>query len=218
MTVVDVGTQQSWCAQDTDDVVGELYAVSDAAAAAVVFPGPMLALPQSTVRNLRSLALLRLHQGSLWIISVVGYRWTGDRLAGVAAMLAANGEADPDAVLTNRLSDRLGLPDIRVDRPTMSDLDGSTWNVRPLAVAVGLARVFAGGSKALGAITSAEADDLAVAIRRSLTDAWHVSARISTTRRWRCAGATANRHCWSTTTWRPLNIDAIDCSLRVCYR
>lgn len=169
--MVDVGTQQSWCAQDTNAVVGELYAVSDAAAAAVVFPGPMLALPQSTVRNLRSLALLRLRQGSIWIISVVGYRWTRDRLASVAAMLEAHGEADPDAVLTNRLSDQLGLPDIRVDRPKMSDLDGSTWNVRPLAVAVGLARVFAGGSKALRAITSAEADELAVAIRRSLTDA-----------------------------------------------
>ena len=169
--MVDVGTQQSWCAQDTNDVVGELYAVSDAAAAAVVFPGPMLALPQSTVRNLRSLALLRLHQGSLWVISVVGYRWTGDRLASVAAMLEAHGEADPDAVLTNRLSDQHGLPGIRVDRPKMTDLDGSAWNVRPLAVAVGLARVFAGGSKALRAITSAEADELAVAIRRSLTDA-----------------------------------------------
>lgn len=169
--MVGVGTQQPWCAQDTNHVVGELYDVSAAAAAAVVFPGPMLALPQSTVRNLRSLALLRLHQGSLWVISVVGYRWTGDRLASVAAMLEAHGEVDPDAVLTNRLGDQLGLPRIQVDRPKMSDLDGSTWNVRPLAVAVGLARVFAGGSKALRAITSAEADELAVAIRGSLTDA-----------------------------------------------
>jgi hypothetical protein len=171
MTVVDVGAQHSWCAADTNDAVGEFYGVSDAAAAAVVFPSSMLALPQSTVRNMRSLALLRLHHGSLWVISVVGYRWTIDRLAFAAGMLEAHGETDPDAVLTNRLSDQLGLPDIRVDRPTMSDLDGSAWNVRPLAVAVELARGFAGGSKSLGAISSAGVEELAVAIRRSLTDA-----------------------------------------------
>lgn len=218
MTLVDVGTQASWCAQDTNDVVGELYGVSDVAAAAVVFPGPMLALPQSTVRNLRSLALLRSHQGSLWLISVVGYRWTGDRLAGVSAMLEAHGEAHPDAALTNRLSDQLGLPGIRVDRPKMSDLDGSTWNLRPLAVAVGLARVFARWLESSGAITSAEADELAIAIRGSLTDALAIFARVSTTRHWLCARATASRYCWPTTTWRPLSTDAIDCSLRVCYR
>jgi len=168
---MDVGTQPPWCTRAAADAVGELYGVSNAAAAAVVLPGPILPLPQSTVRNLRSFALLRLHQGSLWVLSVVGYRWTGDRLASVAAMLEAHGEADPDAMLTNRLSDQLGLPDIRVHRPTMSDLDGSAWNVRPLAVAIGLARVFASGSKPHGAITSAGTDAFAVVIRRSLANA-----------------------------------------------
>ena len=169
--MVAAGTHGAVWAEDATDAVGELHDVSDAVAAAVVFPGPALVLPTSTMRNLSSLAVLRLRRGRVWVISVIGYRWTAERLALVADALQAHGEVDPDAVLLNRLSDQLGLPNIRVARPTMSELDGTAWNVRSLAVAVGLARVFASGSAAGGAITSAEVDDLAVEIRSTLSDA-----------------------------------------------
>ncbi len=156
---------------DATHGVGEFRAAAGSAAAAVIIPGANFALPQATMRNLRSLALVRLLRGPIWILSVVGYRWTPERLAIAAAMLEAHGEADPDVVLTNRLSDQLGLPNLRIEHPTMADLDGSGWNVRPLAVALGLARAFSDGSASHGAITSADTEELVVAIRRSLNDA-----------------------------------------------
>ena len=157
--------------EDVAFAVGELHDVSSSAASAVVFPGPELPLPPSTMRNLRSIAVLRLRGGPLWVLSVVGHRWTPDRLAFVADMLEAHREAGPDAVLTDRLSDELGLPNIRIELPTMADMEGSSWNVRPLAVALGLARVFADGTTARGAITSADAEELAAEIRKSLIGA-----------------------------------------------
>ena len=73
--------------EGTAFVVGELHDMSGSAASAVVFPGPALALPSSTMRNLRSIAVLRLRAGPLWLLTVVGHRWTPDRLAFVACAL-----------------------------------------------------------------------------------------------------------------------------------
>ena len=53
-------------------IVGELHDMSGSAASAVVFPGPALALPSSTMRNLRSIAMLRLRGGPLWLLSIPG--------------------------------------------------------------------------------------------------------------------------------------------------
>ncbi len=114
---------------------------------------------------------MRLSRGQIWVLSVVGYRWTSERLTFVAEMLEAHGEADLDVVWINRLSDQLGLPNLRIELPTVTDLEWSGWNVRPLAVALALARAFSGDSVAQGAITSADAEELASAIRRALNDA-----------------------------------------------
>ena len=160
----------AWFA-DAAFAVGELHDISGSAASAVVFPGPALALPPSTMRNLRSIAVLRLRGGPLWVLGVVGHRWTPDRLAFVADMLEAHGEEGLGAVLTDRLSDELGLPNIRIELPTKADLEGSSWSVRSLALALGLAHVFAGGAAARGPITSSDIDELVTELGSRLSDA-----------------------------------------------
>lgn len=156
---------------DATGAVGEFRDATGSAAAAVILPSLVLALPQTTMRNTRSIAMLLLSRGQVYILSVVGYRWTSERLAFAAKMLEARGEADLDVVWISRLSDQLGLPNLRIELPTTTDLEGSGWNVRPLAVTLALARAFSGNSGAQGAITSADAEELAGAIRRSLIDA-----------------------------------------------
>ena len=165
--------------EGTAFVVGERHDMSGSAASAVVFPGPALALPSSTMRNLRSIAVLRIRGGPLWLLSVVGHRWTPDRLAFVAGALEAHGEAGFDAVLTDRLSDELGLPNLRIERPTMADLEGSSWNVRSLALAFGPAHAFSNDVPAPGVITSDDIEALTTEIRTLLSDAlWRFRASL----------------------------------------
>jgi len=152
--------------------VGELNDFAGPGLSAVVLPGT-LTLPASTMRNLGSIAVLRLRRGTLWKLSVVGHRWTRDRLAAVASMLDDHDGADIDTVLINRVSDDLCLPNLQIAIPSTSDLDGSSWDVRPLAVASGLARVFAGGQIERATITGADVEAIAGEIRDSLTNALH---------------------------------------------
>ena len=160
---------------DCPEAVGWLFTSASSVAAAVVFPGPDVPLPAASLRNLRCGALLQIQQGSVWALSVLGQPWTATRLAAVAQALSAHTTQDPDELLLNRLADELGLPSLEIALPASQALTGSlSWDTRPLAVALTLARAFAAGPQADRAVTSADVDAVTACLCRRLEEgvAW----------------------------------------------
>ena len=140
----------------SDDALAELRSSVLGLAAAVVMPAPCVNLPRATARNVPSCAIIRLESGPIWIVKVLGYWWSTQRLVTAGRVLQECGNAFEPAALNDRLCDELELPGVSASRPGPADFDGSGWDVRRVAVAIHLARAFGEGLAKAATLNSAE--------------------------------------------------------------
>ena len=71
----------------SDAALAELRGSAGDCAAAVVMPSPCIDLPRATARNVPSCAIVRLESGPLWLVKVLGYWWSTQRLIAAARVL-----------------------------------------------------------------------------------------------------------------------------------
>ena len=147
----------------SDGALAELRASAGDCAAAVVMPAPCIDLPRATARNVPSCAVVRLKSGPIWLVKVLGYWWSTQRLAAAARVLQDCGHQFEPAALNDRLCEELELPGVSASRPGPADFDGSAWGVRRVAVAIHLARAFNTALAHPASLTSAE---VAVVVER----------------------------------------------------
>ena len=106
-------------------------------AASVIFPATRAALLPRPLGWFRSVALLRLVDGTVWLLSMPSRAWTGARLDTAAELLGA-GAADPEPIkeLAQRLRSGLDLPDLTVATPRLDAIDTAQWGLPETARSV----------------------------------------------------------------------------------
>lgn len=158
----------------SDAALAELRGFAGDCAAAVVMPAPCIDLPRATARNVPSCAIVRLESGPVWLVKVLGYWWSTQRLITAARVLQNHGDVLQPSELSDRLCEELELPGVSASRPGPADFDGSAWGVRRVAVAIHLARAFSAAPAHPAPLTSADVaavvdrmtEQLALALRR----------------------------------------------------
>ena len=158
----------------SDAALAELRGSAGDCAAAVVMPAPCIDLPRAAARNVPSCAIVRLVSGPIWLVKVLGYWWSAQRLIAAARVLHNYGNVLQPSELNDRLCEELELPGVSASRPGAADFDGSAWSVRRVAVAIHLARAFSAALAHPAPLTSADiaavveriTEQLALALRR----------------------------------------------------
>ena len=113
----------------------------------VVFPAVAPMLVPRPLGSATGCALLRLTNGSIWMLRAPGAIWTAERLR-----IASSALIDGDATKVNtrtvaaRLDSALGLPVIFVEEPGLDPLDVAPWDL--FGVAGALVRRIEGGVRA----------------------------------------------------------------------
>ena len=113
----------------------------------VVFPAVAPTLVPRPLGSATGCALLRLTNGSIWMLRAPGAIWSPERLS-IASSALVDGDATKMNVrsATARLDSSLGLPVIIVDEPRLDPLDTAPWDL--YGVAAALVRRTAGGARA----------------------------------------------------------------------
>ena len=94
----------------------------------VVFPDQTTALVPQPLRVVAGCALLRLEDGSVWMLRIPGKAWSSERLRMAAASLLEVGEQDiPDSELPTRLVATLGVTNIVIEDPKFRLIDPEQW-------------------------------------------------------------------------------------------
>lgn len=103
-------------------------------AASVVFPAPKTALIPRPLGRFRSVALLRLVDETVWLLSMPGRAWTDSRLDTAAGLLAgSSANPEPNDVVAQRLRSGLDLPDLMLVTPCLDTVDPSQWGLADTA-------------------------------------------------------------------------------------
>lgn len=106
-------------------------------AASMIFPAPEIALTPRPLGRFRSVALLRLVDGTVWLLSMPARAWTNARLDASARLLAAQAfDPEPLETTTRRLRAGLKLLDVAVESPCLETLDAAQWGLPQTARSV----------------------------------------------------------------------------------
>lgn len=101
-----------------------------AISAAVIFPCAEAALVPRPLRHFQATALLRLADGTLWLLSLPSAGWTAGRLASAAAVLAAQaGRAANPHDLEQQVRAVLGLTSARLQPPRLDAVEPRQWGL-----------------------------------------------------------------------------------------
>lgn len=97
----------------------------------VVFPQADEFLSSAIPPHIRCVALLRLTDGTIWMLSVPGTMWTDERL-GVAAkaLLAVSADAYTKSTIEQLLRETLRNEAIRLEQPIIDRVDLRLWDVQ----------------------------------------------------------------------------------------
>lgn len=101
----------------------------------IAFPAPSAALIPSPLRHVPSTALLRLANGTLWMVKAKGHLWTDQRLSRAAELIQEFFSIRTGQPLEQRLRDELDLPSLTMDSPALGIDIAKHWEIRPIAVA-----------------------------------------------------------------------------------
>lgn len=105
--------------------------------ALVVFPRPEATLTPRPLRRFVGCALLRIKDGTIWMLTAPGGAWTTRRLLTAASTLArVRGQAVDHARIEQRLRQVLGLPSLRLEEPRLDRLDPRQWAIVETALAL----------------------------------------------------------------------------------
>ncbi len=103
----------------------------------VTLPTPAAVLPAAALRQLASCALIRLNDGTIWLLRTGGGAWSDDRLEQLAKVLAREAHLRHDLEpLTVRLRHELRAPALVVLRGVLHAIDVDGWGLRQVAVGV----------------------------------------------------------------------------------
>ncbi len=125
-----------------DRILGELRAVAESIVVSgiepsyVAFPALEVVMAPIPIHHVTSTALLRLSNGTLWMLKSSGSVWTAGRLNQAARVLGQFAEADRNMALEMRLRGTLGVQSIRLVPPTLLEQVAQRWDVREVAGAL----------------------------------------------------------------------------------
>ena len=105
--------------------------------AMVVFPKPESALVPTPLGHFRSVALLQIVDGTLWLLQMPGKGWSSTRLKVVAETLSRfSGEALSPGAVEGRLRRDLGVQAVVSLEPVISTMDASQWGTGEISHAL----------------------------------------------------------------------------------
>lgn len=111
--------------------------LADDGVAYVAFPSVPLMLTPVPMRNVSCGALLRLANGTVWLLKTNGQPWTEERIRTAGAVLTQLGVP---GVSQQRLEERvayaLEIPRVAIRQPVLSGADAAQWEFRKAAVGV----------------------------------------------------------------------------------
>jgi hypothetical protein len=125
--------------------------------ALVVFPKAEFVLGPPVLGHIKSLALLRLLDGTVWMLVLQGQVWSDARLHAAAGILARVSEqAFTKRSIERLLRKELGVDSVSLESPPIDGVDIRQWDIEKVAFA--LARRPAPGTSAAGRPESTERD------------------------------------------------------------
>ena len=125
----------------------------------IVFPSPEKTISPQPIGYVRGIALLRLLDGTLWMLEMSGRAWTPGRLRAAADRLSRlSGRAANFRRIERTLSTDLDVRSVRLREPNIDTVDLREWGVSEIAKAL------AGHQKATD-MESQIVADLEVALR-----------------------------------------------------
>ena len=100
----------------------------------IVLPDSMAALAPAPLSHVPTTVMLRLSDGTLWMLRAQGQLWTVARIEHAAAILAEHAECAAGRHLMQRLRDALELPSLSIEAPILAGDLGKQWGVRAVAI------------------------------------------------------------------------------------
>jgi len=102
----------------------------------VAFPCPELLIGPPALRHIRSVALMRLADATVWMLVLDGEPWTHERLRAAAGMLAGiSAQAFTKASVERVLRRGLGLRSLTLAAPPVDGIDENIWEIEKVAFA-----------------------------------------------------------------------------------
>jgi len=136
----------------------------------VVFPSPEAALVPRPLGYVRGCALLRLTDGTIWMLAMPGKAWTRGRVLSAAHVLSeASTGAPGDA--ERRIRQLPGLEGVTVDAPRLGAPDPKQWDIPGIAAALVARRQGARGTGPSPCRALNQTPSVEETLRRELTAA-----------------------------------------------
>lgn len=148
-------------------MIDESVPADSAIKALVVFPKPETALIPRPLRHFRSLALLRLDDETVWMLSMLGMAWTSERLRVAANTLVSLSSQAPVPERVERyLRHALGLNSVMLKTPVLDMVEPRQWGIWETSQAL----LVRSGPLSISTLTREESiQDRARSIETSLT-------------------------------------------------
>lgn len=159
--------------QLTDQMIGTSAPEGCPIEALIVFPKAEGMLVPQPLGHFKCIALMRLTDETLWMLTMPGQAWTSDRLRAAAnALVRLSENAYTKRLVDARLRRELKIEGVSLEQPAIGSIDPHRWGVEAIAFAVEKrnAATRRSGARPVSDVTLGWSD-IASAIQRGLVEA-----------------------------------------------